>query len=81
MTQNEFWDGSTSQQIYTESSVDAGPYYFGQVSEFALTWVSDHIAYVREQFEATDSPSRDYVLAELKEIENEIPRMKYAWED
>lgn len=56
------------------------PYYFQQVSEFARTWVADRIRFARARFQATNSPFRESVLAELLEIENAIPDMKYAFE-
>ncbi|CAJ2504126.1 Uu.00g115200.m01.CDS01 [Anthostomella pinea] len=57
------------------------PYYFSQVSEFARNWAGDTIRYIRTQFQASSSPYRDYVLSELKKIEDKIPDMKYAFED
>lgn len=57
------------------------PYYFGQVSEFARTFVSDQVNYIRGQFEASNSEYRDYVLAELQKIEDKIPDLKYPFED
>lgn len=58
------------------------PYYFSQVSEFARTWASDQIDWVRTQYDANpDAYDRENVLKELKEIENDIPNWKYAFED
>ncbi|KAI0157094.1 hypothetical protein GGR52DRAFT_586914 [Hypoxylon sp. FL1284] len=57
------------------------PHYFGQVSAFARTWTGDQIRYVRAQYQASTSPYRDYVLSELKKIENKIRDMKYEFED
>ena len=57
------------------------PYYFAQVSEFARTFMADQIRYARNAFQAQHTPYRDYVLAELKELEDKIPDLKYAFED
>ena len=57
------------------------PYYFQQVSEFARIYVANQIRVIRQAFAAQDSTYRDSVLTELLEIENQIPNMKYAFED
>lgn len=62
------------------ASLPKDPYYFAQVSEFARTYVADQIRYIRTQFQASNSPYRESVLAELLELENAIPDMKYAFE-
>lgn len=41
----------------------------------------DSITYIREQFQVSNSPYRDYVLAEVKKIEDKISTIKYAWKD
>ena len=56
------------------------PYYFAQVSEFARTYVADRIRSIRMQFQASNNPHRESVLAELLEIENAILDMKYPFE-
>lgn len=55
--------------------------YFGQVSEFARTWVSDSVNYIRTQFRVGNREYRDYMLSELKKINDKIPGMKYPFED
>ncbi len=57
------------------------PHYFSNVSEFARTYMEDQIRHAREAFQAADTPFRDYVLAELKKLEDKIPDLKYAYED
>lgn len=57
------------------------PYYFEQVSEHSRNWLRGRIAYVRRQFAASNSPFRESVERDLLELENEIPNMKYPWED
>jgi hypothetical protein len=61
--------------VYTD------PFYFGQVSQFASTYIVAEIRYIREQFRNSESPFRDSVLQGLLEIGNEIPNMKYLFED
>jgi hypothetical protein len=61
-------------------SVFKDPYYFSLVSEFARTYVADQITYIRAQFQASNSPYRESVMAELLELENAIPDMEYAFE-
>ncbi len=56
------------------------PHYFMQVSEFARTYMADQIRYARNAFEAADTPYRESVLAQLKELEDKIPGLKYAFE-
>lgn len=51
------------------------------VPEFARTYVANQIRVIREEFAAQDSLYRDSVLVELREIENKIPDMKYAFEN
>jgi phage shock protein A len=43
--------------------------------------MEDQIRHAREAFQAADTPFRDYVLAELKKLEDKIPDLKYAYED
>jgi len=62
-------------------SCPADPHYFRDVSEFARTYMADRIRYVRNAYRSGSSPFRDYVLAEIKRIEDQIPKMKYAFED
>ncbi|KAK4043860.1 hypothetical protein C8A01DRAFT_31960 [Parachaetomium inaequale] len=58
------------------------PYYFSQVSQFARDWASTQIAYIREQYNANPRAyNREKVLKQLKEIEDDIPNWKYAFED
>jgi hypothetical protein len=64
-----------------ENTPCTDPYYFQQVSEFARTYVADQIRYIRSQFSASTSPYRESVLRELLEIENQIPKMRYPFED
>ena len=56
------------------------PHYFAQVSEFARTWMADRINYARSQFGTANTAERDYVMAELKKLEDKIPGLKYAFE-
>ncbi|KAK1752214.1 hypothetical protein QBC47DRAFT_433206 [Echria macrotheca] len=60
---------------------EAYPHYFRQVSEFTRTYMADRIRYVRNAYASDGSPFREYVLAEIKRIEDQIPNMKYAFED
>jgi hypothetical protein len=62
-------------------TMSTDPYYFGQVSQFARTYIAAEIRYIREQFRNSQSRFRDSVLQGLLEIENEIPNMKYSFED
>ncbi|KAL5330730.1 hypothetical protein ACEPPN_000250 [Leptodophora sp. 'Broadleaf-Isolate-01'] len=73
--------GSGLSAHWNEFCNCADPYYFGQVSQFSRTWVADQIRYIRLQFQASTSPYRDSVLKDLLDIENQIPNMKYAFED
>ncbi|KAK3177854.1 hypothetical protein K4F52_009406 [Lecanicillium sp. MT-2017a] len=58
------------------------PYYFSQVSEFARTWGSDQVEWAIARYEANPRAyNREEVLKELKEIQNDIPNWKYAFED
>lgn len=58
------------------------PHYFSQVSEFARTWASSQIDWIRSQYDANpDAYDRESVLKRLKDIENDIPNWKYAFED
>lgn len=43
--------------------------------------MADRVRYVRNAYGSGSSPFRDYVLAEIKRIEDQIPKMKYAFED
>lgn len=57
------------------------PYYFEQVSQFARNWLQRRIDYARRQYRASDNYLRESVERDLLELENQIPDMKYPWED
>lgn len=57
------------------------PYYFEQVSEFARNWLQNRIRQVRRELSASNVPFRESVMRDLLALENEIPNMKYPWED
>lgn len=68
-------------EVYAANSYYvADPHYFAQVSEFARTWMAGRIAHTRAQFGASSSPMREYVLDELKKLEDKIPDLKYPFE-
>ncbi|KAL8857507.1 MAG: hypothetical protein Q9178_006002 [Gyalolechia marmorata] len=52
-----------------------------KVSEFARTFMGDQVRYARNAFQAENASYREYVLAELKKLEDKIPELKYAFED
>ena len=43
-------------------------------------WIGDCIREARQEFQATDTPFRDFVLAELKGVEDKTPDLKYPFE-
>jgi hypothetical protein len=65
---------------FTNTRLFKDPYYLSLVSEFARTYVADQITYIRAQFQTSNSPYRESVMAELLELENAISDLKYAFE-
>lgn len=69
-----------SSSAISISNCCSDPYYFEQVSVFARNWPQDRIRQVRRELSASN-PFRESVMRDLLELENEIPNMKYSWED
>lgn len=72
---------SILQFPWASLTVSLDPYYFEQVSQFARDWLQRRIDYARRQFRASNQYLRESVGRDLLELENQIPDMKYPWED
>ncbi|GAW18020.1 hypothetical protein ANO14919_074890 [Xylariales sp. No.14919] len=57
------------------------PFYFRQVSQFARDFVSNQIRIIRGMYEAEGMYKRESVLRELQDIEDQIPNLRYPFED
>lgn len=57
------------------------PYYMAQASDLARTRQASQIQDIRRRLGVNTSPFVARVLAELTELENDIPKMRYPFED
>ncbi|KAI0411936.1 hypothetical protein F5X98DRAFT_356233 [Xylaria grammica] len=57
------------------------PFYFNQVSIFARSYVTGRVQYIQRYFSRAGSYKRESVLAEVKEIADKIPELKYPWDE